>query len=535
MTADVNAVISRLVAWKAFVVALEGRRRYGLAFALGLIAVLALPPLYVVPALIPAFVGLAWLLDGARSRLAAFWTGWWFGLGFFIAGLYWMSYSFLVEASTYAWMIPFAIPGLSAVAAIYIGLATLGTFALAPKGVRRAVALPLLWTIFEFLRGVLLTGFPWNLIGSVWAFHAPMLQGIAYFGAYGLSLFTVAAATAPAALADEAASRRVRFWVIGATYAALAVMWVGGTLRIDGASLDTVPGVRLRLIQPDVAQSLKWQPEQRAEIMRRLLSMSAQPAEGAPPTHIIWPETATPVFLEYAPDDLRAIGAVTPAGGALITGSPRIRRGETRDDIKLWNSIHVVDSAGEIRATYDKFHLVPFGEYMPLPSFLGRLALAAGRVDFSPGPGPVTLEIAGAPPASPLICYEAIFPGRVKADGEPRPQWLLNVTNDAWFGMSSGPYQHLASARMRAVEEGLPLIRTANNGVSGVYDAYGRIRAETALGIRAVLDADLPRATPVETIYSRYGNLTLSVVLLIYIVVFPVFPKRRIHATFREL
>ncbi len=526
------------IAWKERIAGLSARKRYALSFALGLLAVLALPPVHIVPLLVPAFVGLVWLLDAATTRRAAFFTGWWFGWGFFIAGLYWMAYSFLVDAAQFGWMIPFAIPGLAAVAAIYIGLTTLATQWLAPAGLRRVALLPAMWVVFEFLRGILLTGFPWNLMGSVWVFHAPMLQGLALFGAYGLSLVTICAAIAPAALADAQASARARWSMLGAGAALLAIVWIAGAVRLADAPLDTVPGVRLRLIQPDVAQSLKWQPELRAEIMQRLLSISAEPAQGAAPTHIIWPETAVPVFLEYSPNDLAAVGRVTPPGGALITGAPRIRRtGENENDVQLWNSIHVIDAEGRIRANYDKAHLVPFGEYMPLPSWLGRVALAADRTDFSPGPGPTTIAIAGAPPASPLVCYEAIFPAHVTApweDGVTRPQWLLNVTNDAWFGISSGPYQHLASARMRAVEEGIPLVRAANNGVSGVYDAFGRVRAEAGLGHRAIVDADLPTAIASATPYARYGNYTLSVVLLIYVVVFPVFPKGRIRATFRK-
>lgn len=527
-----------LIAWKRSIGALRARARYALSFALGLLAVLALPPVYIVPVLVPAFVGLAWLLDAAPNRRAAFLTGWSFGLGFFIAGLYWMSYSFLVDAEAYGWLIPIAIPGLSAVAAIYIGLATLATYWLAPAGLRRAVLLPAAWVVFEYLRGTLLTGFPWNLIGSVWAFHAPMMQGLAVFGAYGLSLVTVAAATAPAALADEGARPRARYAAVALAFGLLAVIWIGGAVRLSDAPTDVVPGVRLRLVQPNVAQHLKWQPEQRREIMQRLLSMSAEPPHDGPaPTHIIWPETAVPVFIEYSPDDLAAVARITPKNGVTITGAPRIRRGNRPDDVRLWNSIHVIDAQGRILSTYDKFHLVPFGEYMPLPSFLGHLAIAADRTDFSPGPGPVTLTIPGAPPASPLVCYEAIFPAHVTApweDGAIRPQWLLNVTNDAWFGISSGPYQHLASARMRAVEEGIPLVRVANNGVSGVYDAYGRVRAQAGLGRRAVVDADLPRATSAATIYSRHGNSALFVILLIYVVVFPVFPKAWIRPTFHK-
>lgn len=526
-----------LIRWKQRLAGLSVRKRYALAFALGMVSVLALPPIFVVPALIPAFVGLSWLIDAAATRRAAFFVGWWFGWGFFIAGLYWMSYSLLVDAAAFGWLIPFAVPGVSAVAAIYIGIVTLATHWLAPAGVRRVALLPAAWVALEFLRGILLTGFPWNLMGSVWAFHAPMMQGLALFGAYGLSLVTVAAATAPAALSDEAATPRARWTMITLSSLLLAAIWTGGWIRLSDAPSDTVPNVRLRLIQPDVAQHLKWQPEQRREIMLRLLSMSAQAAPGGAPTHIIWPETAVPVFIEHSPGDLAAVGQVAPPGGALITGAPRVRRSGPNDqDVQLWNSIHAIDSRGAIRASYDKFHLVPFGEYMPLPAFLGRIALAAERTDFSPGPGPVTLAIDGAPLASPLICYEAIFPAHVTVpweDGAPRPRWLLNVTNDAWFGLSSGPYQHLAAARMRAVEEGIPLVRAANNGVSGVYDAYGRVRAEAGLGTRAVVDADLPQPVMGVTSYSRYGNYTLSVMLLIYVVVFPIFPKGRIHASFR--
>jgi len=537
-----------LIRWKDRIAALSGWPRRLTALFLGALAVLALPPVHMVGALIPAFVGLAWLIDSSRgsadrsgrfaflrsAAFSAFAVGWWFGWGFFVAGLYWMSYSFLVDAKQFAWMIPVAVPSLSAVAAVYIGLTALATFWLAPPGIARAVLLPAAWVAAEWLRGVLLTGFPWNLIGTVWTFSDTMMQGAALFGAYGLSLLTCAAAAAPAALTDARASPRRRWLVVGATYAVIAALWIGGWVRLAGAPQDYVAGVRLRLVQPDIAQSNKWAPELRVEIMRLLLEMTASPTKGQPPTHIVWPETAVPEFLAENPEDVKALARFVPKGGALITGAPRIERHAGRE-ITIWNSVHVVDDAGRIHATYDKFHLVPFGEYVPFPNWLGIRKLAAGRVDFTPGPGPTSLSIPGAPHASPLICYEGIFPGRVVAAGEPAPQWLLNVTNDAWFGISSGPYQHLASVKLRAVEEGMPLVRAANNGVSGVFDAYGRTVAYAGLGERSVVDALLPQWLASGTPFRLAGNWSLLLLLLIYVSVFPVFSRAWIRATFRCL
>jgi apolipoprotein N-acyltransferase len=525
------------------VAAIGGWKRRILAVFLGAFAVLALPPFHVVVALVPSFVGLAWLIDSARgradapgklgflkgARAAAFGVGWWFGLGFFIAGLYWMSYAFLVDSQQFAWLIPFAVPALSAVAAIYVGLAAWATFSFAPQGLGRVVLLPAAWVGAEWLRGVLLTGFPWNLLSISWTFSDAMIQSTALFGAYGLSFFTCLAAVAPAALAYPDAPRARAF--CAAAYGLLAILGVGGAVRLWDAPRAVEPGVRLRLVQPNVAQSNKWQPELRVEIMRLLIEMSVSPPKGAPPTHIIWPETATPEFLAEYPDDIAVLARFVPKGGALITGAPRIQR-RSPSDVTIWNSVHVIDERAQITATYDKVHLVPFGEYLPFPNWLGVRKLTAGRVDFTPGPGLATLEIPGAPAASPLICYEGIFPAHVVPAGEPRPRWLLNVTNDAWFGLSTGPYQHAATVKLRAVEEGLPLVRVANNGVSGVFDAYGRRTAYADLGDRAVLDVDLPRAFEGRTPFSFAGNWAALLIMLIYVSVFPLFSRFRIRATF---
>ena len=218
-----------------------------------------------------------------------------------------------------------------------------------------------------------------------------------------------------------------------------------------------------------------------------------------------------PYLLARAPDLRRALARIVPPGGLVIAGALRATPASAQP-FRVWNSLQAIDDAGRIVASYDKSRLVPFGEYVPLRSILGMAKLTVGDTDFSAGPGPRTLRLAGLPPVSPLICYEAIFPGKV-ADPGDRPGWLLNVTNDAWFGASSGPYQHFASARIRAIEEGVPLVRAANSGVSGVVDAYGRITARLGLGVEGVLDSALPRALPEPTPFAAWGHLPVAILL----------------------
>jgi apolipoprotein N-acyltransferase len=244
-----------------------------------------------------------------------------------------------------------------------------------------------------------------------------------------------------------------------------------------------------------------------------LLELTAEPAAAgaSPVTHVVWPETAVPFFVERDGGARQAMASVTPPGGSIITGAPRIRV-EADGENRFWNSLHAVDGSGAVVASFDKFHLVPFGEYMPLRGIPPVGGIAAGATDFSAGPGPATLDVPGLPPFSPLICYEVIFPGAVK-DSHNRPSWLLNVTNDAWYGKTAGPHQHFEIARVRAVEEGLPLVRAANTGISGIFDGYGRVTAYLGLGERGVVDADLPDMLPI-TPYGRFGDIVLVLLLM---------------------
>jgi apolipoprotein N-acyltransferase len=354
------------------------------------------------------------------------------------------------------------------------------------------------------VRGNLFTGFPWNLTGTAWTDLETMMQPAALIGLYGLSMLTVLVAAIPASLAGTA--HGPRRWAPAALAAVLlAVWWAAGMMRLLGAAADTVPEVRLRLVQPDIPQSLKWDPALRERHVIHTMQLTRQPGHERV-THIVWPEAAVPFPLSTDATLRQAIATVVPPGGLLLTGAPRIA-GEGRS-FQVWNSLYAIDGSGAMAGVFDKFHLVPLGEYVPLRGIIPLEKITHGMGDFTAGPGPRTLPLPGLPPVSPLICYEVIFPGEVVESGR-RPGWLLNVTNDAWFGISSGPYQHLATARVRAVEEGLPLVRAANNGISAVVDPYGRVTARLGLGAMGVVDASLPRALE-PTLFARAGNLATA-------------------------
>ena len=496
---------------------LDGWRRYLVAFVLGAASTTALPPLHFWPALIVAFTGLVWLLDDCRHRRAAFGTGWWFGFGYLGLGLYWVSVALLIEPERVGWMLPFAAIGLPALLAVWSGMATLLVRVFETSGVARIVLLAAAWVSAEWLRGHLFTGFPWNLVGYVVAGSDAFLQITALIGIYGTGFFVVLAAAMPATLSDNVApgSRIRRFGPVLGVLLLVAIWWGGGALRLAGAQEGHVPDIRLRLVQANIAQHHKWQEERRRANLVRYLQLSSQTGSEAV-THIIWAETAVPYFLANDPDLARTIGGLVRPGGLVITGAPRTTT-ELERPPRVWNAVHAVEHDGTIAATYDKSHLLPFGEYVPFRWILRRLGvekIAAGQGDFQSGTGPKTLSLVGLPSLSPLVCYEAIFPGQVTAP-DSRPAWLLNLTNDAWFGNTAGPYQHFAMARVRAVEEGLPLVRVANTGISGVTDSYGRVVRRLGLGESGVIDADLPIALETPAPFARWGDTTLAIILVL--------------------
>ena len=505
-------------------------RRVISLIALGALATLALPPAFVAPVLFVSLPGLLWALAAAPTAVAAFWRGWLFGFGFFAFGLYWITFAVMLEADRLPWLVPLAVPALAAGLAFFIALAAglteaiLRRFALSPLG--RVFLFAGFWTLAEWVRGQVLTGFPWNPLGSLWAAAPATLQPAALVGVFGLSAVTALAAGLPAALANPSGRRRA----LGATLALSLVLplaligWGAGRLAAEPTAYQ--PDLRLRIVQDNVAQTHKWSPDLRRRLFRRHAEMSLGPLAGSTgddqvPTLFVWPETAVPYALDR---DAAARGAIADVLAAaardgddgraryVLTGALRVTPGDGPIE-DIWNSVFAIGDGGMVVDTYDKFHLVPFGEFMPLRDWLPFEKLTAGTGDFSRGTGPRTLTLPGVPPVGPLVCFEIIFPDAV-VDPENRPDWLLNVTNDAWFGLTAGPYQHFAAARLRAVEQGLPVIRAANTGISAVIDPLGRIVGRLGLGETGVLTRDLPKPAREMTTYARWGDVPLFGLIL---------------------
>lgn len=483
---------------------LKGWRAAGAAFVAGALAALAMPPLQWLPLAVLGIVAFVWLWDTAPGPRSALLRGWAWGTGHFAVGSYWIVEAFFVPPADYGPLGPPIVIGLAALLGFFPAMAAGAAKWVALRwpsmGGRycRLLLLAIAWTIAEWLRGHVFTGYAWNPLAHVWAFATPLLQGAALFGVYGLGLLTFVILAAPAA--GWRASVLALVVAGGAGFAGQAAM----------APVDTAgDGPLVRIVQPNTPQAEKWRPEMRAAHMGKLVEMSRRDGfDGL--AAVIWPETAPPVVVVPGSAVLEVMAKAVPPGGYLLTGAARQTR--NRED-GVWNSLLVVDGEGGIVATYDKVHLVPLGEYIPFHKQLAPVSGAIGRGSFEVGESRVTLDLPRLPSFSPIICYEVIFPAAVTGPG-PRPRWLLNVTNDAWFGLSSGPYQHLASARLRAVEEGLPMLRAANTGVSAVIDAYGRVLAALDMQREGVIDHRIPAARE-PTPYGRWGDGALVVLLLV--------------------
>jgi apolipoprotein N-acyltransferase len=501
-------------------VATAGWKARGFAAVLGLIAGLGFAPLNLVPAFMAGLVGLIWLTAEAPTRRAAFWIGWWWGFGHFAANSYWIAESFLIDAARFGWMIPFVIGGLSAYLALFPALAVL-VLRLAPRPLSFAgIALfAAAWAVAEWLRGHILTGYPWDLAAYIWSGSDAMMQSAALWGSWGLSLATVFVLGLPALLLRR--DRRVARNALIALVVAFGVLYGGGAWRLANTVGDT--DTMVRIVQPNIAQTLKLSDDGRPQQIDTLMRLTLQTPGFDKVKAVIWPESAADYLLEREPGLVSILAQAAPQGGVLITGAPRGEPASGTLD-QIWNSLAVIDHQGRILGTFDKFHLVPLGEYVPLRQIFPFInKLTPGSMNFSAGPGPRTLHLPALPPVSPLICYEAIFPGAV-VDPNDRPGLLINITNDGWFGTSTGPFQHFVTARFRAVEEGIPLLRSANTGISGVVDAYGRVETRSSMVVEAVIDAAIPAALP-PTPFARFGIWAVVPLLLLALV--PMLFERR--------
>lgn len=490
-----------------------------LAFAAGIIAAAGLPPIDLWPV---AFVGFSVFLVLLESAGRATWrsgfgTGWLFGLGYFAVAFHWIGFAFLVEAATYLWMMPFMLGALAGGMAIYWGLAAMAAKRWGGSGLQLALFFSGAIGVAEWLRGHLFTGFPWAAPGLMVDGMGGTAQLAALIGMPALTVLIVLWAGLPYA-ALRSGTRKARM-AAALLAALLPLAWGWGELRLAGGVGDMVPGVALRIVQPNVPQQEKWREDNARVIFDTLLRLSTQPTAANPQgignvTHLVWPESAVPFLIDESPaarDELRPmLGGRT----ALITGALRLnRKGEADPDV--FNSIIVFDGQAEPAGRYDKWRLVPGGEFLPfewLLEPLGFRKVVKTPGSFTAGPGPRTLALPGGLSAALLVCYEMIFPDRL-VDAANRPQMIVNVTNDGWFGRSTGPYQHLAQVRLRAIEQGLPVIRAANTGVSAVLDPFGRYLKTLPLMEQGVIDSALPaRITPPP--YARLGDWLLLMFLV---------------------
>lgn len=574
----------------------QGWSRRGVAFTAGALSVLALAPFFLWPVLFLTLPVLVWLIDSSagaaasnidappsntgpassktssrrrpgstqvstiatpadprtidarRSSTVARWAGsavaraagagWWFGFGYFVFGLFWLGEAFLVDAAKFAWLLPFAVTLMPAGLALFYAAATAAAVCIWRPGVSRILVLAITLGIAEWLRGHVLTGFPWNVLGYALTAPPTLMQAAGLIGIYGLTSWAVVIFAAPLVLAADTPGARplLKRWLRPVTIAAVPLLCIVayGSWQLARPTPPDADGVRFRVVQPSVPQREKWLPQNQRSIFDTHLALSQTNAAGetvglAGITHVIWPEAAMPFFPLEHDEALTAIRELLGADTHLITGAlrratkpgiappaPGERLPYTAYD--FFNSMMVFGGDRTGPGIYDKVHLVPFGEYLPMQGLLETLGiqqLTGVRGGFSVGPEPRPLLTAGTlDRMAPLICYEAVFPGDV-VQGAERPRVLINVTNDGWFGNTTGPRQHLHQTRVRAVEEGVPIVRAANNGISAVIDADGRLTGWLDMNVKGVIEANLPGLRPPPP-YARFGDWLFVVNLLIF-------------------
>jgi len=504
-----------------------GWRRRGIAFGAGALSALSMAPFFAFPILWITLPVLVWLIDGAVGETAsgrvkrlrpAFAVGWWFGFGYFLAGLWWIGNAFLQEPDQFGWLMPIAVLLLPAGLALFYGLGVALAQLLWSDGWQRVFALAAGLGGAEWLRGNLLSGFPWNALGYALTAGEILMQSAALFGLYALNVVAILIFAAPATMAPLADEKRRHFALPSLALVAIAALGAYGMLRLSHAETAFVPNVTIRIAQPALAQLQKADPASKDQVLSAYFRLSAP--DSAPleeGTVLVWPESAFPFSFSENPGALAAIAELLPPGTALVTGAYREEFNPT-GPTQYYNSIYLIGDDGTILSAYDKVHLVPFGEYVPMADLLERAGIRQiVPYGFAAGPARRPLALPSGQSFLPLICYESIFSGALIGDA-PRPQFMLNVTNDGWFGRTTGPYQHFHQARVRSVEEGLPLVRAANTGISAVVDPYGRSISQTRLGETAMIESRLPSGiTPPFYAQWRIAVFILSLAVCILV------------------
>lgn len=497
----------------------RGFRAYAYCVFLGVLSALAFPPYPFIPLFFIAIVLMLLLLSGEERVSKAFHYGFFFGLGQFGLGLSWIANSFAAQGEVPIWMAPIMVSLLVVALSFFPALAFMITRLLwHTNWFQRAMAFSALYGVFEFLRSwEVIFAFPWNPTSLIWWPSNIMLQNLSLGGSYALGLITILVAGFFTALFDGKAPKKHRLLTPALGLVIILGLAGFGALRLNGATVSFKEDLVVRLVQPNIPQIEKWDPIYLRRNLEKYISMSTAPAGPlGRPDIIIWSETAVPYDLENTPT--RSYILSNFPDQILLTGSPRRVLEPTPE---LTNSLYALKGENEILARYDKAHLVPFGEYLPLRAtfeFFGLDTLAPGSTDYDRGPGIRTLKIDGVPGFSPLVCYEIIFSGNVLIRGD-RPEWILNVTNDAWFGDSPGPRQHFQMARARAIEEGTPVLRVAGTGISAVIDPFGRVLNTIELGTEGILDTRLPEKIPGLSVFARFGIIPVGALALLFFII----------------
>lgn len=502
----------------------HGWRRFLILVVAGAIAATSAPPLFFLPALFLALPVWIWALDGAERKRtlmgrvfgAAFRIGFGFGLGYFSAALHWLGAAFIQQGGIFLVLMPFGIVGLAAILAVFWGLGSALAHLIWTEGWFRIVTFTVCLALAESARGHLFSGFPFDLIGYALTGTDQLMQLASVTGTYGLTLIAILLASTPALIwpADQRSWAR-RLLPFSLAMACLALQVGYGYWRLNNTVVTPRTDMKVRMVQPMILAHADWTMGDPERIIATLLDLSTQKLTPSDTgldgiTTLVWPESVFPFFLSSYPDALARIARALPDNTLLLTGAPREPIGDDGTPIPDnpgYNSILAIDTNGEVVASYDKSHLVPFGEYLPFQDFwrlFGINQFVPGTNGWAPGDGKRLMSVAGTPAFLALVCYEAVFPGDI---GDPEgAEFILNITNDAWFDGSLGPEQHAHLARLRSVETGLPMLRAANTGVSFATDPLGRITASLAPLQPGVLDVVPSMKLAGGTLFNRVGD-----------------------------
>lgn len=485
----------------------------------GWLTLLAMPPWGLWPTAILGLSGFYWLLNKADNKKQGFLYGWLFGMGYFLPGLAWIGNALLVEGNDFKWVWPLAILGLPILLSLFYGYAgCLYTICRRPNS--RWILYVFLLVMAEWVRGHIFTGFPWNLFGYAWAGTPSVLQTASIGGVYLLSLLTVIWCSTPALLCDKLAKKHFKIITASLVCISLLATCIYGHIRLNSNPTVLRNDVVIRLVQPNIPQHAKWNPNELSANLQKLITLSRPEGTTDATTIIVWPETAITQTALNAASVQQALQDTMQMYGADVYLSTGILRSFS-DKNQYFNSLTTLNKDLETVSNFDKSHLVPFGEYIPFKDYIPFKPFAFYN-GFTAGSGSVPTKITDGFYFNPLICYEIVFPSEMKtATNKTKSSAIINVTNDAWYGDSSGPRQHFAMTKFRAVERGLPVVRVANTGISGIVDPLGRVTTIIPLETESAQNGALPKPLERSTIYNRYGELTfLSLVLILLLLLF---------------